>query len=85
MVDSMQTGDTVPKKYLRCYNVVKLQDVDPKEYLFYIQEGDVDSLSDMVSDALAWLAVSKLMQAFEMQGFKVAEERYKEFLISNTR
>lgn len=82
---SKQDDDTVPARYLKCYSVEKEDDVDPVEYLYCITEGDVNLLPDKTTDALAWLACAKLMQTFEMQNYKIALDRYNEFIITNAK
>jgi hypothetical protein len=82
LMHAKRGSDTTPQRYLACYKVALLAN---KEYLYYIKEGEIDDLEDKVTDALAWLACAKLMQAFEMENFKLAQDRYKEFLISNIR
>lgn len=83
---SLQAAISVtPKRYLKCYSVEKATGVDPVRWLYVISEGDVSLLIDKTADALIWLSASKLMQAFEIPGYKLADDRYKEFLISNAR
>ncbi len=77
--------DDDPQRYLKCFSVDKVVNIDPVEYLFYISEGDVNLLEDKVADALIWLATSKLMQVFKIKEFEIAEGRYKEFLLTNMK
>lgn len=78
-------SDTVPGRYLVCY---KVSTNSSKEYLFYVKynkDTGIESLSDIVIGGLAWCCVAKLMQIFELPPMKFAEERYKQFIISNSK
>lgn len=78
--------DTAAKRYLKCFSVDSGGTItEPVDYLYCITEGDVNLLEDKTADALAWLTAGKIMQAFELLNFKIAQERYQEFIITNAK
>lgn len=78
-------SDTTPRRYLRCY---KVSTIGSKEYLYYVyydKDTGITELSDLVITGLTWCAAAKLMQILELPGLKVAEERYQQFLLLNSK
>ena len=77
--------DASPKRYLVCY---KITIADSEEYLYYVyydKDEGITALSDLVIVGLSWCAAAKFMQIFELPGVSLAEERYKQFIISNAK
>jgi hypothetical protein len=77
------TGDTTPQRYLVCYKVSTNDSAESLLYVQYDKDDGITSLNEDVIGGMTWLAASKLMQIFEMQGVKFAEERYQNFLLRN--
>lgn len=73
----------IHKDLVRCFACYQVSTDNSKQYLYYIEEGEIEDLDDKVTDALAWLTCAKLMQVFDIAGFEKAADRYKEFMISN--
>jgi len=85
LTHAIKGSDTTPQRYLVCYKVATNSSKEFLYYVYYDKDTGITALSDLVVTGLTWCAAAKLMQIFEMPGLKVAEERYQQFLLLNSK